>query len=358
MQQINISQLKPHPRNNEFFDDIVGEKWTEFLKSVQTSGVIEPIVVTTDMVIVSGHQRVRACKELNINEVLCTIKSYPNEDAIIKDLLETNIRQRGDVGGSAKKVGLRIKELERLYGIQNGSTHFQGNQHVEVVTNSSVAPTFTQEDLAAKLGMSVDTLQNYKALADMIPELDDMVKDGKVSKTTALAVMRQLSETEQKELFSTLSPDKKYTQKQMDEEIQKYKNRISELIQQKTKTEIITQEVDRPETIRELEKLRQQLAENTAKNQKLSQTIIEKEKMLYQAMGSSTNYQLTSHCSEITLKMLTFVKDMAQYDYMAESFNEIPNATRIEYEKCIKSVKKWADRILETIYQTQDIIDE
>lgn len=36
------------------------------------------------------------------------------------DLLETNIRQRGDVGGSAKKVGLRIKELERLYGIQNG----------------------------------------------------------------------------------------------------------------------------------------------------------------------------------------------------------------------------------------------
>ena len=26
----------------------------------------------------------------------------------------------GDVGGSAKKVGLRIKELERLYGIKNG----------------------------------------------------------------------------------------------------------------------------------------------------------------------------------------------------------------------------------------------
>lgn len=69
--------------------------------------------------------------------------------------------------------------MERLYGIQNGSTHFQGNQHVEVVTNSSVAPTFTQEDLAAKLGMSVDTLQNYKALADMIPELDDMVRYNK-----------------------------------------------------------------------------------------------------------------------------------------------------------------------------------
>ena len=268
MQQIQIGQLKPHPRNNEFFDDITGEKWTEFLKSVQTSGVIEPIVVTTDMTIVSGHQRVRACKELNINEVLCTIKSYPNDDAIIKDLLETNIRQRGDVGGSAKKVGLRIKELERLYGIQNGGN--RGNQYVEAEPQNAVVAT--QEDLAAKLGMSVDALQRYKALADMIPELDDMVRDGKVSKTTALAIMKQLSEEEQKELFSTLPSDKKYTQKQMDEEIQKYKNRISELIQQKTKTEIITQEVDRPETLKELERLRQQLAENTAKNQKLSFT--------------------------------------------------------------------------------------
>lgn len=81
---------------------------------------------------------------------------------------------------SAKKIGLRIKELERLYGIQNGN-----NQYDRVTQNAK--PSFTQEDLAAKLGMSVDALQRYKTLSDMIPELDDMVKDGKVSKTTALA---------------------------------------------------------------------------------------------------------------------------------------------------------------------------
>ena len=34
---------------------------------------------------------------------------------------EYSLRQRGDVGGSAKKVGLRIKELERIYGIHNGN---------------------------------------------------------------------------------------------------------------------------------------------------------------------------------------------------------------------------------------------
>ena len=87
------------------------------------------------------------------------------------------------------KLGRCIKELERIYGIQHGSTYFQGNQHKEVVTNKSEAPTFTQEQLASQMGMSVDTLQNYKLLAEMIPELEELMATGVVTKTTALAIM-------------------------------------------------------------------------------------------------------------------------------------------------------------------------
>ena len=84
--------------------------------------------------------------------------------------LETNIRQRGDVGGSAKKVGKRIKELERIYGVRDGSS---GKRILE--PNNS-APK--QSDLATQMGISVDTLQNYKLLAEMIPELSDLVDTG------------------------------------------------------------------------------------------------------------------------------------------------------------------------------------
>lgn len=362
MQQININELKPHPRNNEFFDDISGEKWNELLDSIRKRlkehkrGNIEPIIITQDKVIVSGHQRVRAFKELGIPTIESEIRIYDSDDEVLLDLLESNIRRRGEIGGSAKKVGRRIKELERLYGIQNGSTSFQGNQY-EVVTNKSEAPKKTQEQLAAQMGISVDTLQNYKLLSEMIPELSDLVDTGIVTKTTALAIMRNLSDEEQKELIQTLPTDKKYTQKQMDEEIQKYKNRISELIQQGTKTEIVTKEVDSEETLNKLENLKKELNKKTEENNIMSSTLIEKEKMINEAIGSSTNYQLVSHCSEITLKMLNFVKDMSKYDYMAESFNEIPNATRIEYKKCIKSVKKWADRILDTIDTEENIIE-
>lgn len=56
MQQLNINELKPHPKNNEFFDDMTGDAWEAFKESIKTSGIIEPIVVTKDMIIVSGHQ--------------------------------------------------------------------------------------------------------------------------------------------------------------------------------------------------------------------------------------------------------------------------------------------------------------
>ena len=125
---------------------------------------------------------------------MCEIKTYKDEDSVIKDLLETNIRQRGDIGGSAKKVGRRIMELERLYGIKNGGSGFYGNRHTEnidLTINSEALKT--QEQLAQELGMSVDTLQNYKMLADMIPELEELMDTGIVSKSTALSMIRNLS---------------------------------------------------------------------------------------------------------------------------------------------------------------------
>lgn len=152
-----------------------------------------------------------------IYETLLRGCSKEDEDSIIKDLLETNIRQRGDIGGSAKKVGRRIMELERLYGIEHGGDR-KSKPNNSVLNNS-------QSDIAAKLGMSVDTLQNYKMLADMIPELEELMDTGIVTKTTALAMMRNLSEEEQETLISSLETTKKITQR----EVQKYVDEIKRL---------------------------------------------------------------------------------------------------------------------------------
>lgn len=59
----------------------------------------------------------------------------------------------------------------------------------EELRNNFVAPK-TEKDLAKEIGLDVRTLQNYKKLTEMIPELEDLVDTGIVTKTTALAIMR------------------------------------------------------------------------------------------------------------------------------------------------------------------------
>lgn len=41
-----------------------------------------------------------------------------NDDKILKDLIETNIRQRGIGNPNPVKLGRCIRELERIYGIR------------------------------------------------------------------------------------------------------------------------------------------------------------------------------------------------------------------------------------------------
>lgn len=52
-----------------------------------------------------------------------------------------------------------------------------------MVTNKSEVPKKTQEQLAAQMGISVDTLQNYKILSEMIPELEELLDTGVVTKS-------------------------------------------------------------------------------------------------------------------------------------------------------------------------------
>ena len=69
-----------------------------------------------------------------------------------KDLIETNIRQRGIGNPNPVKLGRCIRELERIYGVERGGDRKSN-------TNNSVL--ISQTDIADKLGISVDTLQNY-----------------------------------------------------------------------------------------------------------------------------------------------------------------------------------------------------
>src|SRR5574344_135326 len=166
MQMIEINQLKTHPKNDYFCDDITGEKWEDFKNSILRRGVVEPIVVTQDLVVVSGHQRVRACKELQLLTIPCRITHYPEvdektgtskDDMILEDLISTNIMQRGVGNINAMKMARCIIELERIKGIRSGSANEKGI----IPCDGHNVGDYTQEDLANELQMTQKQLGRY-----------------------------------------------------------------------------------------------------------------------------------------------------------------------------------------------------
>lgn len=255
MQLLPVADLVPHPQNDYYFDDIAGEAWDEFLRSIQTSGVIEPIIINQNKMIISGHQRIRACKELGINEVMTETKQYDSDEQMLKDLIETNIRQRGIGNPNPVKFGRCIQALERIYGIRNGSTNKKGDNRIgesNYFTDQSNTPT-TESDFAAQLGLTRQSLQNYKQLATMIPEIQDLISTGKVTSTTARAIVKRLSEDEQRELADQLSEkDGKVSNKEIDFYINKVKILSDEKEQLVKEKESLKAQLQSPVTIEKL----------------------------------------------------------------------------------------------------------
>lgn len=213
-----IADLIKHPKNNYFFDDIEGAKWNEFKESIRTSGVIEPVVITQDNVIVSGHQRVRGCEEEGMKEVPVWVKEYSDEDAILKDLIESNVRQRNDISGSVLKLGRIIVELERLYDIQRGGDR-RSNSHNETLKTDGGGEVKNQEDIMDMLHIGRNTYYRAKSLPCLIPELQDGIQDGKITATTATELLAKLSPEDQKVVYESLPKDVKLSQKEVKEYI-------------------------------------------------------------------------------------------------------------------------------------------
>jgi ParB-like chromosome segregation protein Spo0J len=268
---IEVSKLKTHPKNQEFFDDIYGDKWEDFKKSIARRGVVEAIVITQDWIIVSGHQRVRACREIGILEVPCRVNIYPDideatgnskDDMILEDLISTNILQRGIGNVNPMKMARCIEELERIYEIHNGNHKIKDTDNLNPKT---------QKDLAGQIGVSQQQLQDYKKLNDLIPELQSLVETGAVKATVGYKIWAKMPQEEQEKFFNEIGKEKikQMTQKQTQqyiEEKQKLEasnealtesyNDLSKKFENEQNKEPITVQVDNTdyETINKLNK--------------------------------------------------------------------------------------------------------
>ena len=165
----NLVPFDGHPY--KVLDD---DSMNDLTESVQDNGIMEPIIVrplenTDNYEIISGHRRYHAAKKAGLTEVPAFIRAVSRDEAAIM-LVDSNLhRERILPSEKAFAYKLKAEALNR-----------QGKR--SDLTSSQVA---TKLDTAAEIGSasgeSRDTVYRYIHLTNLIPELLDMMDEGKIA---------------------------------------------------------------------------------------------------------------------------------------------------------------------------------
>ncbi len=355
MQMVNVNLLKEHPRNRELFDDIQGERWQEFVESIKTSGIIVPLIITQDYVVISGNQRLKAAKELGLKEVPCEIRTYEDKDGLtkedwmLKDLIETNLRQRGIGNLNPMKLARCILELERIYGIKKGKPQ----KELQIMDDKSalgaeLQTNISQKELAEIVGLKERRLRELKKLNELIPELQKLVEEGKLT-TKAGEQLAYLEPEQQRELYNTLGEAitelKRSEIESLRKQMEEYKKQHSEmqykimmLEKQKKEAEEIKKQLEKkiaeikPEVIEKVPddyvQLKKTLAVVTEQSKQLTQKLKELEAQKEELEKKNQQYLGNIKKLEEANKMLRkerdkFVELHREYEaaYMEEKWN-------------------------------------
>jgi len=354
---VSVDILKVHPRNTEFFDDISGEEYEKFKRSIQEDGILSPILVSPDMTIISGHQRTKAAKELGIKLIPVIIREdLTEEDTKLKVLLAANFGRTKNDPIKRDKIAI---EYVNLCGLKNG-------ERADLVDGR-----LPLKEIASQLNTSETSLKELLLIErKLTPEVKQLLDDGIFTKRVASKVLVKLSPSEQEELISTLDVTKKYTQNQIQEYVDKLaeKENENELLSEKLKqmslleNEIsaLKNEIDnRPEKEIEIapsdyNSTKKELADYKNGYKRLHDDFKNKVSELQDLRSQIKNIteqspqeQFNKKLKDSTLlfcsKISTFIEQVGGYIWLTEHINELPDLERTGYIKAINEIKSWAD---------------
>lgn len=158
---VKISQVKSNPNNPRVIKDDNFSKLVTSIKNFPEMLQIRPIVVNSDMVVLGGNMRLKACKEAGLKEVPIIKASELNEDKqrefIIKDNIsggewdwemianEWDAEQLGEWGLDVPGFVVDADEMEDSFTLPDGEkTPFQqmtftlADAQAEVIKNAIV----------------------------------------------------------------------------------------------------------------------------------------------------------------------------------------------------------------------------
>ncbi len=193
--ELPVDRLIPFEKHP--FREYPEEQMHEMVDSVSQYGVLMPILVRPHKSgegyeIISGHNRVEACRRAGIEKIPATVRELDDDTAIIL-MVDSNLRQRDKLLPSekAKAFQMKMDAMRRKAGRPGKNASQIGTQKR------------TDQIIAEKAGESRNQIQRYIRLNNLTPSLLDCVDNGDLAFNPAVEIS-YLDPTDQEIVFETI----------------------------------------------------------------------------------------------------------------------------------------------------------
>ena len=198
IKKINIQELHPFTDHPYKVED--NEEMYALRDSIYQCGLLSPILVRPraegGYEVISGHRRVRALQLLKIDSIEARVCDMTDEEAILV-MVDSNLHREH----------ILPSEKAKAYKMKMDAMKRQGER-----TDLTLSPMATKSaiDSAAEIGSasgeSRDQVFRYIRLNLLIPELLDMVDEGRIAFRPAVE-LSHLQEQEQYDLLTTIESE-------------------------------------------------------------------------------------------------------------------------------------------------------
>jgi len=171
--KLALNQISPNPINEQIYSttEIEDLEW-----SLKTHGQLEPIVLTKDHTLISGHRRFYAIKRLGWKE--CDVRIQDPKNVIVS-LIEFNRHRVKSVTDILNESRYLEKELRKDIGQGSQSIKRNGRRMVTVI------------EVSKKLGVSTTQLKKIKSISNYDPDILSRVDSGELSISQGYDLVRK-----------------------------------------------------------------------------------------------------------------------------------------------------------------------
>lgn len=176
---IVISIEKLHPFKDHPYQVMDDDEMEALTESIHTEGILSPLIVrpledTEEYEVISGHRRLHAAQRAGLSKVPALVYEISREEAAIM-LVDSNLH-REHILPSEKAFAYRLKA---------DALNHRGER--TDLTPGQLGPRLRSDEMIAEeSGESRKQVQRYIRLTHLIPELLQLVDDGKIARTPAV----------------------------------------------------------------------------------------------------------------------------------------------------------------------------